>query len=173
MTQNVWVVFQFPILCVFNYRILASVGQGMFFFPLKVKYWTTTCDILFLLPYLFISIFGTASKCIWHSDSNVTSRVIHEQDKWVLVMSDDRTFSLNGDRDYSLKALKGNMSITLVQSAFLLLSAGLSVYQLKWKIKGLQKQGINFRSLKSITLGRKHHFFNAAKIESSYIYTLN
>lgn len=46
-------------------------------------------------------------------------------------MSDDRTFSLNGDRDYSLKALKGNMSITLVQSAFLLLSAGLSVYQLK------------------------------------------
>lgn len=47
-------------------------------------------------------------------------------------MFDDRiTFSRNADRDYSLKALKGNMSITLVQSAFLLLSAGLSVYQLK------------------------------------------
>lgn len=39
-------------------------------------------------------------------------------------------FSLNGNRDYSLKSLKGNMSITLVQRSFLL-SAGLSVYQLK------------------------------------------
>lgn len=39
-------------------------------------------------------------------------------------------YFLNGNGDYSLKALKGNMSITLVQSAFLL-SAGLSVYQLK------------------------------------------
>lgn len=57
---------------------------------------------------------------------------IYAQYKWLFVMFDDRmTFSLNADRDYSLKALKRNMSITLVQSAFLLLSAGLSVYRLK------------------------------------------
>lgn len=120
---------------------------------------------------LICQCFGKASRCVWHSGSNVTSRVIYAQYKWVFGMFDDRmTFSLNADGDYSLKALKGNMSITLVQSAFLLLSAGLSVYQLRWKIKGLHKQGINFRSLPPITLGRKHHFFNAARLESSYIY---
>lgn len=143
----------------------------MFVPPILVKCWTTKCDILFLLPYQH---FGKASRCVWHSGSNVTSRVIYAQYKWVFVMSDDRmTFSLNADRDCSLKALKGNMSITLVQSAFLLLSAGLSVYRLKWKIKGLQKQGINFRSLFLHHFGKKASLFQCCSIRIQlYLRTL-
>lgn len=49
-----------------------------------------------------------------------------------MTMDDRMTFSRNEDGDYSPKALKGNMSVTLEQSALLLLSAaGLSVYQLQ------------------------------------------
>lgn len=49
-----------------------------------------------------------------------------------MTLDDRMTFSLNGGGGSSPKALKGNMSITLEQSALLLLSAaGLSVYQLK------------------------------------------
>lgn len=75
-------------------------------------------------------------------------------------MTEWHFFFLNGNGDYSLKALKGNMSITLVQSAFLL-SAGLSVYQ--WEKnknkKAYRSWGLSSDLFKIFYFGKKASLF--------------